>query len=196
VRAVGIGLVGLGLAVIALPFGLVAYGAWQERGLTESWATSLRSVPPPARAPVLPTAAPAEPSPAPTPIADGMAFAMRVPRLGYYAAVREGVSLGVLAWGPGHYQSTAWPGRGDIVGVAAHNTFWLGFADVRPGDEVDLETRYGTFRYRVTGSRVTNPADGGVLRPAADRQLVLTTCWPLWAGALAQQRLAIFARAL
>jgi sortase A len=191
-RVVGIGLLVLGLATIALPFGLVGYGAWRERELTERWATSLRSAPPPASPPAADTA---QPSPAPTPIADGIAFAMRVPRLGYYAAVREGVSAGVLADGPGHYPSTAWPGRGAIVGVAAHNTFWLGFANVEPGDEVDMETRYGTFRYRVTGSRLTGPSDGGVLRPAADRQLVLTTCWPLWAGALARQRLVIFARA-
>jgi sortase A len=191
-RALGFGLVVLGLAVIALPFGLVGYGAWQERNLTERWAATMRSAPLPA-APAPPTASPAQPSPTPTPIADGIAFAMRLPRLDYYAAVREGVSLSVLSDGPGHYPNTAWPGRGAIVGVAAHNTFWQRFANVLPGDEVDLETRYGTFRYRVTGTRLTNPSDGSVLRPAPDRQLVLTTCWPLWAGTLAQQRLVIFA---
>ena len=125
---------------------------------------------------------------------DGIAFAIRIPRLGYYAAVREGVSLSMLATGPGHYQSTAWPGQAGVVGIAAHNTYWLALAAIQPGDEVQLETRYGIFRYVVSGTRVVSPSDGSVLRPAVDRQLTLTTCWPLWAGSLAPQRLAIFAR--
>jgi LPXTG-site transpeptidase (sortase) family protein len=85
-------------------------------------------------------------------------------------------------------------GHAGVVGIAAHNTCWLGFAAVQPGDEVQLETRYGAFRYMVSGIRVVSPSDGSVLWPAAGRQRMLTKCWPLWAGSLAPQRLAIFGR--
>jgi LPXTG-site transpeptidase (sortase) family protein len=62
-----------------------------------------------------------------------------------------------------------------------------------PGDEIDLETRYGTYRYHVTGSRIVGPKDRTVLVPdAPDYHLTLTTCWPLWAGAFATQRYVIF----
>ena len=117
-----------------------------------------------------------------------------MPKIGYYAAVRQGVSLSVLAYGPGHYPTTAMPGQPGLVAIAAHNTFWIPFGQLGPGDTVILETRAGRYTYRVTGTRIVNPDDTGVLAPTSDQRLVLTTCWPLWAGNLATQRLAIFAQ--
>ena len=125
---------------------------------------------------------------------DGIDFRLQVPKLGYTAVVREGVGLDVLATGPGRYPTTAWPGQRGLVGVAAHNVFWIRFGDLKPGDDLSLQTRYGTYRYRMTGSRIVTPDDTSVLQPAQDRQLTLTTCWPLWAGQFATRRLAIFAR--
>jgi LPXTG-site transpeptidase (sortase) family protein len=125
---------------------------------------------------------------------EGLDFKLTVPRLGYSEVVREGVGLEVLAVGPGHYPQSAWPGQRGDVGLAAHNVYWLRFGDLVAGDAIVLETRYGSFRYRVKGSRIVLPGDTWVLRPEADRQLTLTTCWPLWAGEFATRRLAIFAR--
>jgi len=123
----------------------------------------------------------------------GVDFRLRVPRLGYRALVREGVAPDVLFAGPGHYPETRWPGQPGNVGVAAHNVYWLRFDRLAPGDELILDTRYGSFRYRVTGSRVVDPADRSVLADTPGHRLTLTTCWPLWAGQLAPSRLAIFA---
>src|SRR5207248_11543633 len=70
----------------------------------------------------------------------------------------------------------------------------INFPQLTPGDEIDIQTRYGNFRYRITGSRVVSPDDMTVLVPSAPGyQLTLTTCWPLWAGAFATQRYVIFA---
>jgi len=124
---------------------------------------------------------------------DGVDFRLRVPRLGYRAVVREGVAPDVLFAGPGHYPETRWPGQLGNVGLAAHNVYWLRFDRLAAGDELILDTRYGSFHYRVTGSRVVDPADRSVLADAPGRRLTLTTCWPLWAGQLAPSRLAIFA---
>ncbi len=124
----------------------------------------------------------------------GVDFAIRVPKLHYFAAVREGVNSTILYSGPGHYPGTVWPGDQGTVGVAAHNVYWINFPQLALRDEIDLETRYGTFRYRVTGSRVVNPDDRTVVVPDdPGYHLVLTTCWPLWAGAFATQRYVIFA---
>jgi len=77
--------------------------------------------------------------------------------------------------------------------VAAHNVYWINQPQLKPGDEIDLQTRYGTYRYRVTGSRVVSPSDKTVLVPdALGYHLTLTTCWPLWAGAFATERYVIF----
>ncbi len=122
-----------------------------------------------------------------------VAFAVRVPKLGYYAAVREGVSDSVLFAGPGHYPTTAAPGRQGNVGVAAHNTYWLQFGRLSRGDTVVLEARDGSYSYRVIETKVVKPGDRTVLASTPDHRLTLTTCWPLWAGALAPDRLAIVA---
>jgi len=124
---------------------------------------------------------------------NGIDFAIRVPKLGYYAAVKEGVDSAALYAGPGHYPTTMWPGDPGTVGVAAHNMYWINFPKLSRGDEVDLVTRYGLFRYRVTGSEIVNPDNRTALVPNADGyHLTLTTCWPTWAGVFSTQRYIIF----
>lgn len=61
------------------------------------------------------------------------------------------------------------------------------------GVKVDIRTRRGLYVYRITGSEVTDPSDRTILVPTQDHRLVLTTCYPLWAGAFARQRLIYFA---
>jgi sortase A len=179
-------------AVICLVAGLVlitlyAGGMWQgvreQQRLNQAWnvETAHPHVGPPAIDPNLQH-----------PV-NGIDFAIRVPRLGYFAAVKEGVSSSVLYASPGHYPQTVWPGDPGTVGVAAHNVYWINFPQLAPGDEIDLETSYGTFKYHVTGAAIVNPNNRSVLVPnAPGYHLTLTTCWPLWAGAFATQRYVIF----
>jgi sortase A len=180
----------LGLVLIAAGLLMVLYWAsdfvaagLRERGDQARWEQLLAGTPNSSAGP----GALAHP-------VDGIDFRLQVPRLGYTAIVREGVGLDVLATGPGHYPATAWPGQPGNVGVAAHNVYWIQFSDLKPGDSLALQTRYGTFRYEMTGSQIVTPDDTTVLQPRQDRQLTLTTCWPLWAGQFANRRLAIFAR--
>jgi len=125
----------------------------------------------------------------------GVDFALRIPRLNYFAAVREGVGSGILYSGPGHYPTSRWPGEPGTVGVAAHNVYWIDFPQLKPGDEVDIETRYGLYRYRVVSAEIVNPDNRtALIVDASGYNLALTTCWPLWAGAFATQRYVIHAR--
>lgn len=123
---------------------------------------------------------------------DGVDFAIRIPKLDYYAAIREGVDSGVLYAGPGHYPDTRWPGDPGTVGVAAHNVYWINFPQLVKSDEIDLETRYGTYRYRVVSTEIVNPDNRtALITDSNGYHLTLTTCWPLWAGAFATQRYII-----
>jgi sortase A len=202
-RGAALAVMGLGLALFLVPVGVIGYGMWEESQLTDSWSSGQTAAalpsppfieegaPSPVPATAVETSNPAPHTSAP---AVKAAFAIRVPKIGYYAAVREGVSLSVLATGPGHYPTTAMPGSPGQVAIAAHNTFWIPFGKLGQGDTVVLETRSGKFTYRVTGTRIVEPDDRTVLAQTSDRSLALTTCWPLWAGNLASQRLVIFAR--
>jgi sortase A len=166
--------------------GTFALGMWQgvseQRHLNQVWqyqieprASTAKTIDPSLKRPV-----------------DGVDFAIRIPKLDYFAAIKEGTGSGVLYSGPGHYSSTMWPGDPGTVGVAAHNVYWINFPQLTKGDEVDIETRYGLYRYRVTSTSIVNPDNRSVLIPNANGyHLTLTTCWPLWAGAFATQRFII-----
>jgi len=170
--------------VAAFAYGM-AGGVLQQRQLTRQWRQQLAQAP----APPVPVE---QPQPDLMQPVGGVDFAIRVPSLGYYAAVREGVDLTVLYSAPGHYPGTPWPGQQGMVAVAAHNVYWIDFPRLVKGDEVDLETRYGTFRYGVTGTRVVQPDDRTIVVQGPGRHLTLTTCWPTWAGAFATRRFIIF----
>jgi sortase A len=180
-RRAGLVLIGAGLVMVLYWASGFAAAGLRERSDEARWAQLIGGGQRPGDAAAL-----ARP-------VDGIDFRLQVPKLGYTAIVREGVGLDVLASGPGHYPSTGWPGQPANVGVAAHNVNWIQFSELRPGDDLVLETRYGTFRYRMTGSQIVTPDDTTVLRSQPDRQLTLTTCWPLWAGQFATRRLAVFA---
>lgn len=203
-RLFGFIFIAAGLLVIAVPGAMLLSAIWQENQLTQEWVTQVEQ--PNAHlnvaganldsqngttssVPVQPGAKPPRVSGA----APDIAFAIRVPRLNYFAAVRQGVSLDVLFDGPGHYTTTPMPGQQGNVGIAAHNTYWIAFGVLKPGDKVILETRYGTFTYQIYGSTIVSPNNTTVLAPTTDHRLTLTTCWPLWAGALATKRLVFFA---
>ena len=172
-----------GLVLITLYAGGMWQGVQDQQRLIQAWHGEMGS-----RRRTLPAIDPNLHHPV-----DGVDFAIRVPRLGYYAAVKEGISSSVLYASPGHYPETMWPGDQGTVGVAAHNVYWINFPQLTRGDELDLETRYGTYRYHVTGSAIVNPNNRSVLVPDSQGyHLTLTTCWPLWAGAFATQRYVIF----
>src|SRR5207247_1765545 len=124
---------------------------------------------------VVPTVTPPKVDPALKHPVGGVDFAIQVPKIGYFAAVKEGISSGVLYSGPGHSPDTPWPGDQGTVGVAAHNVYWIDFPKLAVGPEVDLQTRYGLYRYRVTGYRRGTPPSTPVLLPtSADHPPTLT----------------------
>ena len=194
-------MVGAGLIAVAGGAADVGLGLWQEQQVTRQWQREVGGPPAPTGQP----APVGQPPPTGRPVNGGgtggtarhqasdAVFALWIPALGYYAAVRQGVGGSVLAGGPGHYPTTAWPGQPGTVGVAAHNTFWIAFDRLKPGDEIVLQTRTGSYRYRVSAIRIVAADDRSLFPARTEHRLALTTCWPLWAGALAPRRLAIVA---
>jgi len=173
-----------GLVLLIAFFGDFALGGYQQQKLNHTFQQQVAANPPPA----VPDPARIQAHPV-----DGVDFAVRVPKIDYFAAVGEGTDGKALESGPGHYSETPWPGQPGNVGVAAHNVYWIKFDDLQPGDLVKLETRWGIYTYRITSRKLVQPDDRTVLVPSVEPRLTLTTCWPLWAGAFATQRLVFFA---
>lgn len=186
----------IGILLIALPAVYLFQGYIRENQVAGEWQQVVASLPhhqDPGATTDPATGKPKQPS-ASGQLFPDLLFAIRVPKIGYYAAVRQGVTADILYFGPGHYTSTPMPGSVGNVGVAAHNTYWIQFGQLKPGDTVILEARYGTYTYKITGSKIVLPTDRTVLaQNTKDKHLTLTTCWPLWAGAFATRRLVFFA---
>jgi LPXTG-site transpeptidase (sortase) family protein len=128
-------------------------------------------------------------------LADGEALArLLIPRINFEAIVTEGSDSGVLSAGPGHEDHTGYPGEGRIVLIGNHNGFSMSWGDLHPGDIIKVEMSYGRYTYRIEKREIVGGDDQQVVRsPEAGEHLYLTTCWPLWAGAFAQQRLVFIA---
>ena len=113
-----------------------------------------------------------------------------IPRLHVSIIVVEGISGNALRAGAGHYPGTALPGAASgNIAIAGHRT---GFGEpfrhlerMTKGDEVDLVTPFGTYKYVVIGPFdghgnpwITAPTDWSVVGPTPVASLTLTTCDP------------------
>jgi sortase A len=135
-------------------------------------------------------------------------FRLKIPAIDLSQIVVEGVGTEELRKGPGHYPSCrsgfeeplctefkeAWPGENRRVIVSGHRTtygapFW-DLDKLERGDWIVTGTKWGTFTYTVTSSRIVEPEARNIVIPGSPGELVLTTCNPKFSAA---QRLIVFA---
>jgi sortase A len=114
---------------------------------------------------------------------------------GLNAVMVEGTGTSSLQKGPGHYPQTLFPGEGGTVAIAGHRTTYLApfrhIDSLGRGDAIRLEMPYATLVYRVQRTRIVDPSDVRVVRPAGHERLVLSACDPLYSAA---HRFIVFAR--
>jgi len=118
-----------------------------------------------------------------------------IPSIDLDIVVVQGTSTGDLTKGPGHYQSTPFPGQPGTTAVAGHRTTYLApfrhLDSLHGGDRIELRMPYATLQYRVERTKVVEPTDVQILHPTGYQRLVLTACHPLYS---ASQRIVAFAR--
>lgn len=104
---------------------------------------------------------------------------LRVPRLDVTAIVAAGTSDRVLRRAVGHLQTSADPGSGGNVVLAAHrDSFFRPLEDIRQGDLIHLDSPAGDATYRVEWTRVVEPSEVEVTADAGYPALTLVTCYP------------------
>lgn len=127
---------------------------------------------------------------------------IRIPKIGVDKNVVEGVGVGDLKKGPGHYPETPLPGQEGNAAIAGHRTTYGApfnrIDELVPGDEIIVQTVQGTFRYEVLdedgdgdGHTIVSPSQVEVLDDKGDNRLTLTACHPKLSAA---QRIIVFAR--
>lgn len=104
---------------------------------------------------------------------------IEVPRLGVRRTILSAASGNSLAFGLGHVSGTGRPGGSGNFVVAGHRDTWGAFLqDLRPGDEVLLETRLGRRRYRVGRLEVLRKETVEALETTGPPRLTFVTCYP------------------
>jgi sortase A len=128
---------------------------------------------------------------------DGKALgSLSIPKIGLKTVFVESTTHDSLEKGPGHYRGTVLPGMTGTVGLAGHRTTYGApfrrVDELGRGSTIVVRMPYGTFTYKVTGSRITTPSDASSLvSHAGTRRLVLTACHPLYSAA---KRIVVSAR--
>ncbi len=122
---------------------------------------------------------------------------IEIPRLRATVAILEGTTSQTLRLGVGHIKGTALPGERGNAGIAGHrDTYFRTLKNIRPGDEIDIETTTGLYRYRVDWVQIVAPSDTEVLAPSAGTDLTLVTCYPFHFIGAAPERFVVRARSI
>ncbi|MEW6020058.1 MAG: class E sortase [Pseudomonadota bacterium] len=121
---------------------------------------------------------------------------LEIPRLGIKEWLVHGTEKEDLVLGAGHIEGTSLPGMGRNFGVAGDRVLYsaplLRADQMVKGDEVFVETGYGSFVYTVESLQTVTPEQTQVLLPKGYDSITLVTCDPSWQM---YTRLVISARA-
>lgn len=118
---------------------------------------------------------------------------MKIDSINLEEPIIHGDSEKELAQGVAHYAGSMLPGEGGNVVLSGHRetVFWP-LKDIQVGDEVLIETEYGTYTYVVSDIHVTVPTDVSDVAPTDYERLTFYTCYPfvMW-GATPQRYMVI-----
>jgi sortase A len=120
---------------------------------------------------------------------------LEIPRLGFKAIVLEGSDSGTLRVAVGRIPETADPGqKGNLVLAGHRDSFFRPLQGIRDGDNIEVVTPTGNYRYAVQWTQVVNPSETDVLKPTREPSLTLVTCYPFHYIGSAPQRFIVRAR--
>jgi sortase A len=106
----------------------------------------------------------------------------------------EGTESKALSRGAGHYVKSVMPGESDNSVIAGHrDTVFAPLGKIKIGAPIVITTRYGTFTYRVTGTRIVDKNDRTVIVPTESATVTLSTCYPFRFIGDAPQRFVVSA---
>jgi sortase A len=106
----------------------------------------------------------------------------------------EGTESKALSKGAGHYVKSVMPGESDNSVIAGHrDTVFAPLGKIKIGAPIVITTRYGTFTYLVTGTRIVDKNDRTVIVPTESATVTLSTCYPFRFIGDAPQRFVVSA---
>ncbi len=129
-------------------------------------------------------------------IKDGTIGVLTIPKIDLKVAIGEGTDPKTLKYAVGHFNNTAMPGQKGNFCLAGHRSYTFGeyfnrLGEIKSGDEIQVKTINGDYKYKVYDIQVVLPDQVKVLNSTADSTMTLVTCTPI---RVATHRLIIKAR--
>ena len=105
-----------------------------------------------------------------------------------------GDSSDILATNIGHSTTSYLPGEGKTIVYSGHNYKLSNLGKIHNDDEIKIETSYGVFTYKVTGSRIMNVNEyDDIGLDTGKEMLVIYTCYPFSNLVYSNNRYVLFA---
>ena len=120
-----------------------------------------------------------------------------IPTVDVTVNLYHGDSLDILNHGAGHYAGSYFPGEKGTILIAAHNRrdYFKYLPKLKVGDQIIINTDYGTFTYSVTSGKVMLAEELEKITIQHEEEvLVLYTCYPVDALGLTDKRYVVYAR--
>lgn len=121
---------------------------------------------------------------------------IKIPSINVDLPVYYGSSYNILKSGIAHDDSSYFPGEGGSVIMAGHNfrTFLADLPKAEIGDEIVVETTYGTFKYKISNTKIVQETATEEVPVQEEKEiLMLYTCWPIHNIGHASQRYVVYA---
>ena len=187
-------LMGTAVLIVGYVGTLIGYQSVEQHRLSSAWDHDHPAVADATPFPAPGTGGPAIQVAPHAHLADGEPVGrLSIQSVGFSAIVTEGADSGILSAGPGHDDRTGYPGEGRLIVIGNHNGFSFSWDGVHTGDVITVEMAYGRYRYKVVKRSIVD-GDEAVLSEAPPGEVLdVSTCWPLWQGAFARQRLVFTA---
>ena len=129
-------------------------------------------------------------------IKNGTIGILTISKIDLKVAIGEGTDLKTLKYAVGHFNNTAMPGQKGNFCLAGHRSYTFGeyfnrLGEIKNGDEIQVKTINGDYKYKVYDIQVVLPDKVKVLNSTNDASMTLVTCTPI---RIATHRLIIKAR--
>lgn len=104
---------------------------------------------------------------------------LQIPSRQLDLVVLQGDSGRSLAFGPGLAAGSAVPGKPGSKLISGHrDTHFAALAGIRKGEILELETRDGRFRYRISETLIIDSRRNRLADNPLQDELILSTCYP------------------
>lgn len=121
---------------------------------------------------------------------------IQIPSIDVDLPVYFGDTLEILKKGVGHSSGSYFPGEGGSIIYMGHNStsVFRRFSELELGDEITVQTSYGTYVYEIYDMQIINETDLDMLPIQKEEEiLMIYTCYPFNNIGYATQRYVVYA---